>query len=106
MVASIGLVTTKFAHLLGTRTHSRSAALSVEQSTPPDDRRERAADGVSGTRSTHKLVERMEAMEAKLMERFEAMEANSRRRARRSTSNSRPQEMAAMGEDEREETIV
>ena len=28
--------------------------------------------------STHKLVERMEAMEAKLMERFEAMEANSR----------------------------
>ena len=56
--------------------------------------------------STHKLVERMEAMEAKLMERFEAMEANSRRRARRSTSNSRPQEMTAMGEDEREETIV
>ena len=106
LVASIGLVTTKFAHLLGTRTHSRSAALSVEQSTPPDDRRERAADGVSGTRSTHKLVERMEAMEAKLMERFEAMEANSRRRARRSTSNSRPQEMTAMGEDEREETIV
>ena len=56
--------------------------------------------------NTHKLVERMEAMEAKLMERFEAMEANSRRRARRSTSNSRTQEMTAMGDDEREETIV
>ena len=57
--------------------------------------------------STHKLVERMEAMEAKLMERFEAMEANSRR-VRRSTSNSnsRPQEMTARGDDERKETIV